>query len=512
MTPHRPASPPGSPPALPQGTRRGALPFELLFDKAPFGLFVVNEHFRVVDCNEAFLAMAGADRLSVLGFDLLNAADQTLIPHLRRALDGVGVDFESRYTSTTGRRTSDYRYIFHPMQDEQGHRSALCFVEEISARKQAERALKESRDQLETKVQQRTAELAAAEARFRGLVEQSLAGFYIFDEERITYANPEMARMLGYASAAELQERSILDCVVPADRARVQDNIRRRLHGNVQDLRYRYGALRCDGQTLHVETHGRTTVIGGTRCIIGVMVDITAQMQEDARRQQRERLHHNALVREVHHRIKNHLQGVAGLLDVHAEGHPALAHVLADAKRQVQAIAVVHGLHAADAAGHLDLAALIRAVCKNQEQTSRCCIEGQTEGAPREGMALNPDKTIAIALTLNELIQNAIKHSPSVAADVRVQWRSTAQGALITVSNPLSHERAAPHIDLVRGIGLGTGLEIIRSLLPHQGAHLHYRQEADCLLAELTLGAPVMRWPAPPPHATHPDTPHTLEP
>jgi hypothetical protein len=39
-------------------------------------------------------------------------------------------------------------------------------------------------------------------------------------------------------------------------------------------------------------------------------------------------------------------------------------------------------------------------------------------------MALNPDKTIAIAL-LSRTHQNAIKHSPSVAADVRVQWHST---------------------------------------------------------------------------------------
>ena len=50
------------------------------------------------------------------------------------------------------------------------------------------------------------------------------------------------------------------------------------------------------------------------------------------------------LVKEVHHRIKNNLQGVAGLLQQSASRHPEAAGVIAEAVSQVHAIAQVHGL------------------------------------------------------------------------------------------------------------------------------------------------------------------------
>ena len=40
--------------------------------------------------------------------------------------------------------------------------------------------------------------LRAAEAKFRGLVEQSLMGVYILQDERLVYLNPKAAELLGY--------------------------------------------------------------------------------------------------------------------------------------------------------------------------------------------------------------------------------------------------------------------------------------------------------------------------
>ena len=39
---------------------------------------------------------------------------------------------------------------------------------------------------------------AAAEARYRGLVEQSLLGVYILQNDRLVYVNPKGATSLGY--------------------------------------------------------------------------------------------------------------------------------------------------------------------------------------------------------------------------------------------------------------------------------------------------------------------------
>ncbi|MGE5027735.1 MAG: histidine kinase dimerization/phosphoacceptor domain -containing protein, partial [Betaproteobacteria bacterium] len=52
----------------------------------------------------------------------------------------------------------------------------------------------------------------------------------------------------------------------------------------------------------------------------------------------------NALVREVHHRIKNHLQGIAGLLRQHADEHAEIRPIMDVAIAQIQAVAAIHGL------------------------------------------------------------------------------------------------------------------------------------------------------------------------
>jgi two-component sensor histidine kinase len=49
------------------------------------------------------------------------------------------------------------------------------------------------------------------------------------------------------------------------------------------------------------------------------------------------------LIREVHHRIKNNLQGVAGLLQQSALRTPTAAAAIGEAVAQVHAIAQVHG-------------------------------------------------------------------------------------------------------------------------------------------------------------------------
>ncbi len=65
-------------------------------------------------------------------------------------------------------------------------------------------------------------DLRAAEARYRSLVEQSLAGIYIIPgRQRWAYVNPRLAEILGYDSAEELMAVDPLETAPEADHARV---------------------------------------------------------------------------------------------------------------------------------------------------------------------------------------------------------------------------------------------------------------------------------------------------
>ncbi|OIP13481.1 MAG: hypothetical protein AUK53_06375 [Betaproteobacteria bacterium CG2_30_59_46] len=115
-----------------------------------------------------------------------------------------------------------------------------------------------------------------ADDKFRSVVEQSLAGIYIYQEGRLIYANPKLAEIFGY-TCEELERIPPLDLVAPQDRATVTENLRRRLDGEVEDIAYSFQGRRKNGSVIEVSVHGRRTAIMGKPAVIGMLLDVTEQ-------------------------------------------------------------------------------------------------------------------------------------------------------------------------------------------------------------------------------------------
>ena len=113
--------------------------------------------------------------------------------------------------------------------------------------------------------------------------------------------------------------------------------------------------------------------------------------------------------KEVHHRIKNNLQGVAGLLQQYAARHPEVAAVLGEAVGQVQAIAQVYGLQVG-ASGPLRLARVVEAIAQSVQRTFGRDDRVRRRSGCRRASMLPEAESIPIALTVNELLTNAVKH------------------------------------------------------------------------------------------------------
>ena len=75
-----------------------------------------------------------------------------------------------------------------------------------------------------------------------------------------------------------------------------------------------------------------------------VATNVTEQRVAQEARFEAAMAQRDMLVREVHHRIKNNLQGVAGLLQQIAQRKPEVAGAISEVVSQVQAIAQVYGL------------------------------------------------------------------------------------------------------------------------------------------------------------------------
>ncbi len=223
-----------------------------------------------------------------------------------------------------------------------------------------------------------------------------------------------------------------------------------------------------------------------------VASDMTEQRAAEQARLQAAIAQREVLVREVHHRIKNNLQGVAGLLQQHAERHPDAGPMLAEAVSQVQAIAQVYGLQVG-AGGPLRVAHVLQAIAASVQRTFGRSIEATT--SDEAGHWVMPEaESIPIALTLNELLTNAVKHGQGDG--VRCETAIDEGGVVsITIAN---RGQLPPGFDLARFPGSLSGLGLARALLPRRSATLTLQQQGAEVVARVQLRAPsVLRDPAP---------------
>jgi PAS domain S-box-containing protein len=131
-------------------------------------------------------------------------------------------------------------------------------------------------------------ELLATAPPFRRLVENSLVGIAFVDDAGFSYVNPRFAEIFGYTQEEMLASMAPTQLAVERDRARVKENIVRRLRGEMETLRYTFQAERKDGQLIDVEVQGSRTELGGKPFIVGTLLDITErrQKEEELRRQE----------------------------------------------------------------------------------------------------------------------------------------------------------------------------------------------------------------------------------
>lgn len=147
---------------------------------------------------------------------------------------------------------------------------------------------------LEERVRSRTAELEMAlhenqkinralresEAKFRGLVSQSLVGIVIIEDGKFSYSNAKFDEIFGY-SADEVRELGLLDIATKNDRPLVAENIRKRLSGEVERVDYVSHGLRKNGAVIDIEIHSSAMEIGGKLALISLIIDVTERARAE---------------------------------------------------------------------------------------------------------------------------------------------------------------------------------------------------------------------------------------
>ena len=189
---------------------------------------------------------------------------------------------------------------------------------------------------LEEQVRSRTAELETAlrenesinralresEAKFRGLVSQSLVGIAIIENGKFTYSNARFDEIFGY-STDEVRGLGPLDVAIEDDRPLVAESIRKRLSGEVERVDYVFRGLRKNGAVIDIEVHSNTMEIGGKLAMISLIIDVTertraAREVQALQERLREQSTHDALTGLYNRR---YLDEIIGPEMISAEAH-----------------------------------------------------------------------------------------------------------------------------------------------------------------------------------------------
>jgi two-component sensor histidine kinase len=143
------------------------------------------------------------------------------------------------------------------------------------------------------------------------------------------------------------------------------------------------------------------------------------------------------LLKEVHHRVKNSLQIVSSLLYLQAKTAGEAAGQFHNAAARVAAIAAVHQqLHSLDDVGTVALDRYLIELCQGIAAASGSPDRALVVDA--DPLIIYTDMAVPLALIVNELITNAIRHARTLDERdaVRVSLRACPEHFSISVSDP----------------------------------------------------------------------------
>ncbi|QKV56785.1 MAG: PAS domain-containing sensor histidine kinase [Dechloromonas sp.] len=271
---------------------------------------------------------------------------------------------------------------------------------------------------------------------FRGIVEQSLAGMYVIQDEVFQYVNATFAGMLGY-TPEEMTGMHLRQAVMPEMQAETVANFHRRISGEVPSIRYTTLGRHRSGEAVHLEVSGSSVLYRGRLAVVGVGVNITEQLQQqEALRQSRERLRElaayiNTLREEQRSRIARELHDVVGgmltsmKMDIQRINRrtddPELKAIVGDllhlAQESIATVRTISEDLRPGALDHLGLGAALQAMLRQFSERTEVASQLQAEGFDAQ---LSQARATAAYRICQEALTNIARHAGATQVVVRL--------------------------------------------------------------------------------------------
>jgi len=262
--------------------------WERAFDALSDAVWLLDSEQRITRCNRASCEMFGQEADQLLGRHCWEVVHKT---------DGPVPECPAVRMRTTRRRESmelctDGR-MFHvtadPFFTDGKMEGCVHIIRDMTAQGQARAELRRLNEELERRVEERTAEVARSEQKYRSLVESTVdVPCNVGADGVIRYVGPQV-RTYGFAPDG-LVGKQIFEVVLPDDREHVAADFKRAL-ATGETFPTEFRVLAPDGTVYWFEEQStmQRDEDGGITGLVGVLRNITKRKRAEQELQERER-------------------------------------------------------------------------------------------------------------------------------------------------------------------------------------------------------------------------------
>ena len=380
--------------------------FKMLFEEALNPILVADQEGRYIDANKAALEFLECERGELLGgkyvwnfspSSFLDRQKREHAPFVSRHM------LEAEYWVRGKIKTLLLNVV--PLE-RQGQKILYGIGQDITDRKKAEDALRES------------------EERFRRVYEHMAVGVArVSMDFRIETANEAYCRMLGYREE-ELIGKHLKNITHPE---MFEENLRKQSQlgrGEIEHYRMEKCFIHKDGHPVYgiLDANLVRNAEGKPLYFLGSVLDISERKraEESVRAALEEK---EVLLRELYHRTKNNMQVISSMLALQARyiDNQEVLHIFEDMENRIQSMALVHqklyqskNLSRINLGEYInDLAALL---FRSYSSSQKIVFEIEAED-----VFVLIDLAMPCSLIVNELITNALKYAFPGNRDGRIR-------------------------------------------------------------------------------------------